>query len=245
LKQNNVVVPTQAVLDRDKWLDTAHKFVNLCADNLWESSSIKPLEYLWGRGLLDMTLIGWQIGYNPEDAYGDPVAWGLDNNDSIYLPRGITIPNFSASSLHYIKIRRGSGSPRYHIVKGGQPFLYGAQTYRNNLMAYLFESELDVLLAWQTEFKLGYASIPAGQKFLPAYAPYFTELEDLIVAFDNDVAGNAAADKLCKNRPRFHKASPLLKGKDLTEYYQSTGNLDDVLVWINDQLNCIKDKHGS
>lgn len=235
----------QSAINRDTWLDTAHRFVNLCADNLWESSSAKALEYLRWRGLLDTTLIGWQIGYNPEDAYGDPVAWGMTENDSIYLPRGIVIPCLSETSLHYVKIRKGTGTPKYHILKGGQPFLYGAQTYRHNLVAYLFESELDTLLAWQTGFRLGYGSIPAGQKLHVEYALYFTEVEDLIVAFDNDKAGNTAADKLCRISPKFHKAGPIPVGKDLTEYYQSTGNLEDVLIWLYDQLDCIKEYHGS
>jgi len=68
-------------------------------------------------------------------------------------------------------------------------------------------------------------------------------VDDLIVALDNDKEGNEAADKLCKISPKFHKALPVPEGKDLTEYYQSTGCLEDVLRYLYETLDCIEVKH--
>jgi len=245
LKIPKQVIRTSTHIDRTAWSNSAWNFVRDCISFLWMPESKNARDYLHGRGLTDHTLSHWLIGYNPFNGTDSSRNWGLEPGSTVHLPAGIVIPCFTDNILTYVKIRRDDGEPKYQMLKGSQYWLYGADTYRDNLMGYIFESELDVLLAWQTEFKLGYASIPAGQKLLPAYAPYFTELEDLIVAFDNDAAGNAAADKLCKISQRFHKAGPLPRGKDLTEYYQSTGNLDDVLAWLYEQLDCIKDDHGS
>ena len=232
-------------IDRKKWVDTARRFVNMCAEKLWDGSSIKALDYLRGRGLLDDTLLAWQIGYHADEANGNPVTWGMSESDLIYLPRGIVIPCFSETTLHYVKIRKSAGPKKYRYIEGSQPFLYGAQTYRASSIAFLFESELDVLLAWQTDYKVGYASIPAGQPLRPEYAPYFVGVDDLIIAFDNDDPGNAAAGQLCRISPKFHKASPVPAGKDLTEYYQSTGYREDVFYYLYDAVGCIGAEHGS
>ena len=61
-------------------------------------------------------------------------------------------------------------------------------------MGYIFESELDVLLAWQTGLKIGYASIPASGILKPEW---FADsiVEDILVAPDNDTEGDNAAAK--------------------------------------------------
>ena len=83
-------------------------------------------------------------------------------------------------------------------------------------------------------------SKPTSWKLKNDYFRYFQHVNDLIVAFDNDDAGETAANKLCKRNSCFHKANPLPSGaKDLTEYFQSTGNLDDVFYWLYEQLDFI------
>jgi hypothetical protein len=194
--------------------------------------------------LINDTLLGWQIGYNPDDDNSDPLVWGLTEKDSIFLPRGITIPCFSEEALHYVKIRRGGAAKtKYMMLRGSQPFLYGAQTFKRGSIAFLFESELDTLLAYQTGLVLGYGSIPAGQNLHSTYQKYFDNIEDLIIAFDNDEPGQNAADDLCSRSSHFYKAAPLPQGKDLTEYYLSTSNLDNVLDWLLEQLKLIGGKN--
>ena len=251
LKQLDINTPRQerkniSAVDRDKWSGTARNFATHCASLLFEENARTALDYLHKRGLLDDTLLGWQIGYNPEDSNGDPLAWGLTENDLVFLPIGIVIPCFSEETLHYIKIRRGKGyEPKYLLLRGSQPFLYGAPTFQRSSMAFLFESELDVLLADQTGLEIGFGSIPAGQRLRYIYQRYFDGIEDLIIAFDNDEPGQKAADNLCLRSPHFHKAEPFPQGKDLTEYYQATGSLDSVLDWILTQLNKIGGTNGA
>jgi len=237
-------------IDQDQWIRAARLFVDDCQKRLWDDPESAPgLDHLLGRGLTIDTLVAWRIGWNKVDRWGDPQAWGLPANEKpIFLPRGITIPCENELGFFYVKVRRGkTGNPkdRYHYLRHSIHWLYGAQTLKDFTISFLFESELDVLLAWQTGFKLGYASIPAGQNLRIEYGPHFTGVDDVIVAFDNDAEGNKAANELCKLSPRFYKADPVPAGKDLTEYYQSTGNRDNVFYYLYDQLGCIGVKHGS
>jgi len=114
----NQIEREEPTIDREKWTDTARRFVNMCAEKLWDPSSSKALEYLHSRGLLDDTLITWQIGYHPDEANGNPLTWGMSEDDSIYLHKGIVIPCFSETTLEYVKIRKSSGRNAIVTLKG-------------------------------------------------------------------------------------------------------------------------------
>jgi DNA primase len=223
--------------DKEKWQKTAVEFWESSITHLWTDEGKSAREYLHSRGLQDDTLHRWMIGYNPTEGYGKPEEWGLDSGESVWIPRGILIPCMDAEGLHYLKIRRRVGEPKYYILKGGENWPFGLQTYPNKFDAFLFEGEFDVLLAYQTGFSgVGYASIPANQELKPEYGPFFKTLERVIVAMDNDEAGNKAAEKLCRI-PQFIKANPFPDGKDLGEYYDHSGKrLDLVFEYLYTQV---------
>ena len=56
----------------------------------------------------------------------------------------------------------------------------------------------------------------------------------MIVAYDNDEPGQKSAAKLC-SLPGFPSGCGISSKKILTEYYQSTGNIDDVTRWLLEQ----------
>jgi DNA primase len=234
-------------IHREIWVNTARQFAEECTEALWVDPAAAPaLEYLTNkRGLAELTLHAYGIGFNPVDKWGIPEAWGLEATDQIFLPRGIIIPCHTDDNLEYIKVRRSTGPNKYQIIKGGHPFLFGAPSYLSAGIAFLFESELDAMLAWQTGLVLGYGSLPAGQQLKDEYVKYFKGVETLIVAYDQDEPGQKAADKLCMLSRNIHKAGPLPFGKDLTEYYQHTGDPDTVLDWLLLQLDLIGGKHGT
>jgi DNA primase len=216
-----------------QWMTTAHEFLDDCINNLWGDKGEGALKYLHERGLSDGTLKRWMIGYHPYDGYGDSQEWGISGPRKLWIPKGIVIPCQDEEGLHYLKIRQRVGKPKYHIIKGGRPWLFGAQTFIDKLIAFLFEGEFDVMLAWQTGYKLGYGSLPAGQKFKPEWGHFFDSLEDLIIAYDNDKEGQKASDRLCKLSPQFHKAMPFPFGNDLTDYFIKGG---DVFEWIYQEV---------
>jgi DNA primase len=214
-------------MDRNKWEDHAALFCDECQGRLWKDEGKRARAWLYDRGLQPDILREWGIGFNPQDGKESAESWGLDG-DPVWLPKGIVIPCRDALGLHYVKIRRPQGHPKYFILRGGKLMLYGAETLKDFDAAFLFESELDVLLAIQTGYKIGYASIPAGQD-IKQFGNLFHDITDLIVAFDNDERGQTAADRLCLLSPNIHKAQPFAAGKDLTEYYQGGGNVLDYL----------------
>lgn len=221
-------------IDRIQWKNTAYEFLEDCIKCLWSDKGHKALDYLHWRGLQDRTIKEWMLGYHPDDAFFNTREWGIEGGrGKMVISRGIIIPCQDEFGLHYLNIRTNQGDEKYKKVKGSKTWLYGARTFKKNLIGFLFEGEFDALLAWQTEYVLGYASLPAKQKIKPAYQPFFDEMIDVIVAYDDDEAGHKAADDLCDQFPGFTKATSFPFGKDLTEYYQMGG---DVLGWIQEQV---------
>ncbi len=114
--------------------------------------------------------------------------------------------------------------------------MFGSDTYKESSIGMLFESELDVLLAWQTGLKIGYASIPAGASLIESWLMNST-VEDIVVSPDNDSRGDDGAAKICAQSSHIFMGDHVPSGKDITEYGQAGG---DILEWIYDQLEHIK-----
>jgi hypothetical protein len=101
------------------WSQRAQAFVDYAHAQLLHPSSGKPLRaYLFSeRGLRDLTLHVFQLGYNPTDLYDDPISWGFDPSNpnfssekygikKIFLPRGLVIPGMLDDHIRMVKIRR-------------------------------------------------------------------------------------------------------------------------------------------
>ena len=226
----------ESTIDREKWKERAAIFIAECESLLWKDEGNHARQWLYNRGLKPCILKEWGIGFNPIDRKEQPESWGLDDKP-VWIPKGIVIPCRDALGLHYVKIRQSKREPKYFILRGGKMMLYGADTLKDFWAAFLFESELDVLLAIQTEYKVGYISIPAGQD-IKQFGNLFGNITDLIVAFDNDNEGQKGADKICSLSKNIRKAQPFPAGKDLTEYHQGGG---DVLDYLWDELGRLGD----
>ena len=237
--------PAPRIEEPGKWGDAAYQFVEDSASNLWGKDGRDDLEYLHGRGLDDETLRHWAIGSNSLEGYGNSREWGVAAGERVFLPRGIVIPCYknNLADIVYIKIRRNSGEPKYMMLKGGHQWLFGGFAFYNNGIGFMFESELDVLLAWQSGLGVGYASLPAGQKLQRDYFQYFHDLAYLIVSYDNDAPGQRAAEDICQRSKHYVLAQPVPAGKDLTEYWQSTRNMDDVANYLWEQME-LATRHG-
>jgi DNA primase len=222
-----------------QWVEASYEFLALCVDHLWGEEGKRARNYLQWRGLTEESMKHWLLGYNPANSDGVAEEWGIPTQEKIFLPKGIVIPCQDAHGLHYLKVRRRSGSPKYLLLKGGKIWPFGLETYMNTAYGFLFEGEFDVMLAYQTGFTgVGYASLPAGQPIRKDYQYYFNGIEDVIVAFDSDLEGQKAANKLCKP-PHFHKSNLYPQGNDLTELFQQTGSIEAVFHYLYDQLELV------
>lgn len=226
-------------IDIPQWVQASCEFLELCVDHLWGEAGKRAREYLHWRGLNDESLERWLIGYNPVDGYGVAEEWGIPTEEKIFLPKGIVISCHDAHGLHYLKVRRRSGNPKYLLLKGGKIWPFGLETYIHTVYGFLFEGEFDVMLAYQTGYTgVGYASLPAGQPIRTDYQYFFKGIEDVIVSYDSDLEGQKAANKLCRLL-HFHKSNLYPKGNDLTEFFQLTGSMEDVFLYLYNQLDLV------
>jgi hypothetical protein len=191
---------------------------------------------LHARGLNDVTLRRWRIGYCAGSGYRDIAG--------LSVPCGIVIPCEIAGNIWYLKVRRASGEPKYIHVKGGRPALFGADTLRGHSIAVICEGEFDALLLHQ---QAGDPSASSGQALcgvatvgsaggnldVTAWAAHLLPLRRLLLAYDMDDAGKKGAAKLAGLTARARRLTlPVLPGvKDLTDFHKAGGNLRDWLAF--------------
>lgn len=227
-------------IDLDKWNNTAAELCEEWHSNLWEPDNSAALQWLHDRGLNEQSIISNNIGFNDHDHYMDGTAWGMNEKNKVSVPKGITIPNPG----HYVNIRRAvppKTKDKYWKIAGSRGFIFIAGQSYDHTIGYLFESELDAILASQSGFAAAYFSIPAQQTLKPEFSHYFDRIDALIICMDNDDAGRAATEKHLQIAGTI--ASDPLPGncKDLTDYYKQT-DYDHVGNWLLDQSEKIEVK---
>ncbi len=227
-------------IDLDTWNKTAALLCEEWHWDLWKPDNSAALQWLIDRGLNEQGIVENNIGFNDHDHYMDGAAWGMNDKNKVFIPKGITIPNTG----HYVNIRRSvpaKAKDKYWKIAGSRGFIFTAGQSYDHTIGYLFESELDAILASQSEFDAAYFSLPAQQTLKPEFSHCFDRIDTLIICMDNDDPGRAAAEKHLQIAGTI--ASDPLPGncKDLTEYYQQT-NFDLVVNWILDQSEKIEVK---
>jgi len=232
--------------EEPSWQDRAVDFVKMSKDLLWSDAGSKAFEYLHNqRGLTDETIFKWQLGFIPRDKNEEPTRWGFPREKTLRIARGILIPCFedgyNEGKIKYLRIRQPGG--KYIQVVGSTKWLYGGFTYHRGNIAYLLESNFDVMLADQIGASgVGYASIPAADKLDKMYRKYFATVLDLVVIPDHDEAGIEGARAKTASNNHWHIANFVPEGSDLTDYYLATGKDDmKVSIWLGEQANVIRD----
>jgi hypothetical protein len=175
------------------------------------------------------TIRAARLGYVPGDFREWRTLEGLE------VPCGITIPWIAADALWAVKVRRAYGSPKYQQIKGGNTNgLYGADHLADKDIALFCEGEFDALLARQEAGTLA-AVVTLSSATATLSSRWYAELthcHTLLVAYDQDTAGEKGAKRLLSLSPRFRRLQ-LPEGKDITEFYLKGG---DVYSWIADRL---------
>ena len=207
------------------WQIKARKVVELAENILWSSEGEPALTYLLNRGLTSRTIRLAQLGYIP----GNYSQW--KDLQGLKVPCGITIPWFTNDALWAVKVRRSVGEQRYVQIAGGSSYgLYNADTLSNNHIAVFCEGEFDTLILQQEAGQL-ISPVTLGSATNRLSVRWLQELvshEQILVAYDNDVAGRRGTERLLKTSPRFMKLC-LPNGKDINDFYLDGG---DVYGWI-------------
>lgn len=139
------------------WQARATEVAQDCADALWTDAGARALRYLRERGYTEDTIYEAGLGYNAADRYDDPAVWGIEREQRVWTPRGVTIPWTIGAEVWRLNVRRpltaaqiAEGEEKYRGPAGSSNGLYNAHNLRADRPAIIVEGELDALAVWQT-----------------------------------------------------------------------------------------------
>jgi DNA primase len=228
------------------WQAAAAPFVATCINALWSTPEPTALEWLRRRNFTDERIRAALLGYNDADTYQDRAAWGLPpetnregHQKKVWLPRGIVIPWQIDGAFWRVNIRRppqeiADGGPKYIGPPGSANGLYGADALAPGHPALLVEGEFDALSVAQyagdlvTPVATGSTS---GARRV-RWAGKLALASAVLVAFDDDKAGEEAAAYWCNLLPRAVRWRPYW-GKDANGMAQTGG---DIRGWVTSGL---------
>jgi hypothetical protein len=224
----------------DGWRARGLAFVAECEATLWSSAGQRALAYLRQRGLHDRTLRFWRVGFQPiEQRYEPAERWGLPARTDdgrrarVWLPHCIVLPWLADDQLWHVKVHTAAADPneRYRAVRGGHPWLYGADTVRPDRPVCVAEAELCAQLVWQEARDLvGTASLGGCRRTLTERAlARLAGTPGQLLAHDADPEGDRGAERLAGQLPHPCRMRPPL-GKDPTAYAQQGGRIRDWLL---------------
>jgi DNA primase len=181
-----------------RWQEQATRFSDWSEKRLWQSGGKQAMAWLQGRGLDLKTVIRHDLGYNPQERWDAPAAWGLPpDHGQVWLPRGIVIPWLVEGAIWKLVIRRPAdtdGRGKYIAVSGSSNTLYNVDALRPDQPAVLTEGVFDALAVQQAAGELA-AGVAAGttwgrrMRWICALAL----CRPVLVAYDADDAGEAAS----------------------------------------------------
>ncbi len=221
------------------WRKRAEEFCTQATETLWTPEACRALDFLHRRGLADDTIRQFGLGYNPVERYDKAEAWGLTNGRHIRLPRAVTIPGWVSGELWYVQLRLPpkvgrAGKPKYSLLSGSRPALFGADSLAEHDTAIVVEGEFDAILLSQEAGDLC-AVVTMGSAVFHPSGRWLKELRQakrVIACFDTDEAGRHASAAIADALHSVEVARPPV-GKDLTEAWQKGVNLRE---WVRMQL---------
>ena len=218
-----------------KWQAQANIFLERSQAYLGEKKGVHGRKELERRGIEEATAQAWGLGYNPTWIKQGGRKWGLNEAQTVWLPKGLVIPAFMNTDLWYLKIRifdrqgkpvkKAKGKSKYLQVLGSRPVLFGKNHFSGQENLLLAESELDVILAWQEgKHIFDLASLGgAGKHLSTQWMAHLLSYRKIILAYDADKAGRKGAENLKLLSKRLQVCSP--SAEDLCAFYQEGGDL--------------------
>lgn len=230
-----------------KWQGRALELAAACESLLWTEAGERARAYLHHRGLSDAIIRAVSLGYNPADVYEPPEAWGMERENQVWIPRGITIPwvlrEGNAHAVWRLNVRRSSADlgpddAKYIGPAGCSNGLYMADRITYGLPCVLVEGEIDALSILQSAHDVVTAAA-TGSTSWSRRERWITRLSlasVVLVAFDAEEAGEDAAAWWLDELPNAVRLRPE-GGKDANDMLRSGGEAA-VRAWIERALEC-------
>lgn len=233
-----------------EWRMRANAFAENCRQRLWQPEGSKALEYLRGRGLTDLTIVKYGLGFNPTDRTEPLDVWGLEGDGQVRIDRGITIPCIGLGGIYYIKIRRalppGSKQSKYGQVRGGKVGLFGWPNLRGAWLAVFTEGEFDCMILDQEAGDLAaVATLGAATNSIQTIntdlLTHILGAAHVAACYDNDEAGRDGSLALHKTLPRVKILSLPDLFHDLNDAQLNGFDLADWLCRECERLEIVKE----
>lgn len=148
---------------------------------------------------------------------------------------GWVIPREHDDVIHYVKVRRPQGDPKYLAIRGSRLTLYGLDDLRGRTDAVLVEGEYDALLLRQHVGDLcGVGATGSASKGLDADAiAVLCGVRRVFVAYDTDEAGQDGAATLAGLSARVRVIPPPGGEHDITDGWKAG---HDLAAWAVEHI---------
>lgn len=194
----------------DSWQTRALAFVSDCKERLWSNAGSKVLQWLKRRGFKEETILEASLGFNQAASEEEESKWGLNRGKPVFLDRGVVIPWFIDEQLWRVNIRR-NGRPKYRGPAGYSNGLYRANEIQPGFPVIVTEGEFDALsVAQETNFTAVATGTISGSR-KPKWIARLALAGQVLIAFDNDAAGEEAANFWLQTLPNSRRLKPILK----------------------------------
>lgn len=213
------------------WQARAGELARECAARLWQPEGARACDWLIRcRGLSAATIRAAGLGYNSQDRSEPAAAWGLRDRETVFVPRGVTLPWYGGGMLWRLNVRRSRGAPKYLGPAGSGNGLYGADALTRNHPAVLLEGEIDALSVIEACRDL--ATVVATGSTAGSRRAQWIDLlcrcPLVLVAFDADEAGEQASGWWLDRLPNAFRWRPYY-AKDINGMLTAGG---DVRAWL-------------
>ncbi|MEI6261106.1 MAG: primase-helicase zinc-binding domain-containing protein [Deltaproteobacteria bacterium] len=211
------------------WQSKANAFVVTCSERLERNTD--ALSWLQSeRGLNPETVKASKLGWNARDVYQSRESWGLPPGKKLWLPKGLTIPNYTGDAVTRIRIRRSeppAKGSRYIVASGS--YMGPMVHWQDQDAVCVVESELDGLLVHQ-ECSDIVGVVSLGSAALKPDSELHERLmnaKTVLCSLDADAAGVKAVGFW--RRYAGFKRWPVIRGKDICEQMRAGV---PVRVWV-------------
>lgn len=221
------------------WQQKALDLITIAQDNLWSKNGGRALDYLHSRGLTDHITQKYRLGYINCPISEPADSWGiLDNHQNMIVPVGIVIPTIINQCVWGINIRRLAGEQKYQKIAGSKASLFGAENLLHSEIGLICEGEFDCMIADQEAGQfIGVATLGSATQSLDAltWGVYLMGLKKILVAYDNDLAGNKGSENLLRLGAKFKRINlPEGVWKDINDYHAHGENVRE---WLEQAIH--------
>lgn len=193
--------PSRLIQEKEAFYKTEQAF-HEPTDKIYAATG-KVLDYLHNRCLTDETIKHFKVGQNPKGEIAFP-----------YTLNGKLV------NIKSLAIERPNGKKIMYNVQGAVPSLFNQDGIEGDSVI-ITEGEICCMSLWQYGIK-NVVSIQNGagdQKSIAEQWDWISNFQTIIIAYDNDPAGNEGADRLANRlgRHRCYRVVPPDKHNDWNE----------------------------